>query len=61
MQTHRNIPADKSAPIRLKLTDIGIKDSIVEPFGVRVSAGGAKTFIVQGRIGGEKNPTRLKR
>lgn len=63
----------KSEPIRLKLTDIAVKnlpvpsvgqktylDSIVEPFGVRVSEGRAKTYIVQGRIRGEKHPTRLK-
>ncbi|HXM81543.1 MAG TPA: Arm DNA-binding domain-containing protein [Burkholderiales bacterium] len=64
---------EKSAPIRQELTVIAIKnlavpaagqktyiDSSVESFGVRVSAGGAKTFIVQGRVKGAKNPTRLR-
>jgi hypothetical protein len=64
---------EKLAPIYLKLDAITVNnlaapnigqrtylDKIVPSFGVRVSAGGAKTYIVQGRVRGEKHPTRLK-
>jgi hypothetical protein len=70
---NENSKDEKQTPIRQKLTEITIRnlaipdtgqrmylDDIVPSFGVRISAGGANTYIVQGRVRGGEHPARLK-